>query len=825
VPGHFVIDVNPELLHEAASGLTELGHQLDERAQEVRGTPGQIPPAEWSGEARTAITGEMTALGEKLAGFGPRFAAAGAAVRVLAATVETAVTATVPALNRRWEDAQTAYSAAVGKAGGTYELEVGNLGPEVTGTARTAALQNLQNARKGAVGQAEAVRAGAEGRLNREFNTLVEELARAFTTAGAALAENTVIPVPDDVVGSFLAAGGKNLTWTGPDGRNYPPRLDKSGDFVRGLPLTDHRQAVLDGERAAEYLDGWRKNDDEPPPPLDPEIEELFRQRGKDPYFGQTVATKLGPQGVIDVVRKAADWTGPNTVGGRPRYSVPDYDAEIQRLLGMQDTVAGWMSGVVATGSTAPGGLPGFAKDLVEKDPQIAGWIFKYADKQNLAFGGTFMHEAGVSFKNQEALDQHHYTNRYQNYDYRFGTSANPDEEKDPVVWFLRAADNSVDSAQGLFGDRDVMEHFLTHGPGGGKPPLRDRPEFGRGEQAANILRVATIEAARTPVPPGTDPTSSDSYRAAQIASNALDIVGQKDLKPYDGVKPAIAGIVATYLPDVDRAFRVSDSEVPGVYDHSTGKGWPPGITGEDGYATFGIRLDRDGLRDVLGDIGDDEDARKLIGQATTMYNAGRLRNGAEAMAAWTASGGAKDGTSNPFVADALAGSQLQGFLVDAMVTAEITDAEERAAARQSRAEAFMLPLDYLAMDKLPVVLGPPATFGMDYVKDGLVKGYVGEGVPLAVDGANSDWDTARDLVKLQAINAAREAGLLTPEELAEWPKDEVSGRPIPMQDLTPAQRTTILQETGKQPGSYAAAVLGAVDTGYDNYVVQYGDK
>jgi len=808
--GHFTINAEPELLVDAAKGLDELGHHLDRHAAEVRNTPGAISEAQWAGTARKAVTAEMTGLGDQLARFAPMFTAAARALRTAATTVQTAKDTTVPSLNRRWEDAQVAYRESVAKADGAYDQDAGDLPKEVSGSARTAALQGLQTTRQGAVDQAEAVRAGTEGELNREFNQLVTDLQAAFTTASQALAASTAFAVRDETVAAFVAGGGSGtkMSWTGADGKTFPPRLGAGQELAGSLPLTDHRQAVIDGEQVATYLEGWKNNKDKPPPPLDPEIDKLMKQRGKDPYFGQTVATKLGPQGLLDVMHKARSLTGQDGFeASHPTYDVDDPAAEVKRLHGMQDTVATWVSGVLASGSRAPGGLPGYGKTIAEKDPQIAGWIFKYGDLQGAEFGGEFMREAGNVFVDRELQNPDHYLERYQRDTDGFGSNPETEVEADPVVWYLRAVDNGVDSAQAVMGDPKLLEHFTMDQP--------DR--FGRAAQAGTILRIATIDHARDPVPPGTNPQDSVAWKAAQISSMTLQIAGTEDNEPLDAVKLPIAGIIATYMPDVDRAFRTPDPGGPGVYDHGA-NGWPPGVKAEDGWPQFGIKIDRDDLRGTIADIGADENSRKVIGQSATNYNMIRLTHGAEGVPGWKADGGEGD---SPFVVTARASTQLQGFLIDSMADAEIAGAKDEAEARTRAAEAFLLPADYIAVDTLGP-LAPLATFGLDKVKQQVTDAYVGEGVKLAVEGANSDWEQTRDTTKLQVLEAARAGGLLTPQEQAAWPTDE-KGRAIPVSELTDEQRAHVLSTVGRQ-GGYAAQVVGAVEGSYNDYTNQFDE-
>ena len=528
--------------------------------------------------------------------------------------------------------------------------------------------------------------------------------------------------------------------WVGADGVVFPPELGAQKALKNDLQLLDRRDQVLDGEKVAADLQAWNANGSKPPPNPPPEVRALLAEHKNDPYFGRTVATTLGPDGIIQIMEKAKGLTS----NGNPTYQVDDHTAEVNRLHGLQDQIASTLGAAVASGSRAPGGLPGYARTIVEKDARVAGYLFKYADQQNLTFSGDFMHEAGVALVRRETPDPAIWQQLYISDVDTFGTTKNMDEDRDPTLWFLRAADNSIDSAQGVMGDRNLLQYFIA-----------DKPEWdGRDDQAGNILRVATIDAARLPVPPGTNPEDSQAWKAAQISSNALDVAG-KDKAPLDGVKEELGGIIALYMPDVDRAYANPDLGGPGVFDH-TKDGWPGGARPEDGWPQFGIKIEDGDLRDVLGDIAGNKTAVDVIGSSAAAYNQIRLDRGATAAPGWDPKNG-----SSPFVIAGQDSAQLQGFLIDAIAHGQIEDAEDLEKKRKLIATAFLLPIS-LASNAVPE--GGKA---MEPVVDAIagkisdeIAGKVSEGsVDFAADKADSDWDQTRQRLEMQALTSAYKTG------------------------------------------------------------------
>jgi len=802
--GHFTINADPDAIDAAGNGLTELGNHMTTKAGEIRGYIGSLPPDEWSGGARTAISQESDGLARELAKFGPMFAAAGQALKTLGTTVRTAKDTTLPSINNRWDGAESTCQSAKSKANTAYghELHEINSDPSTSGQLKKVMRQDALDSRNLAHSDADSARSTTQGKLQGEFDQLQRDLEQAFKTASASLTENCVIAVPDKTVSDFLSHGGSGAmpSWTGADGVVFPPELGAQKALKNDLQLLDRRDQVLDGEKVAADLEAWKNDGSKPPKDLPPEVKALLAEHANDPYFGQTVATKLGPDGIVDIMQKAKGLTE----AGQPSYAVDDETAEKKRLAGIQDQIASTLGAAVASGSRAPGGLPGYAKRIIERNGRVAGYLFKYADQQNLAFGGDFMHEAGVALQTAETPDPAHWQQLYRDDLYKFGNSTSVDDDKDPTLWFLRAADNSIESAQAVMGDRNLLQYFIA-----------DQPDWGgRDDQAGNVLRVATIDAARLPVPPGTRPEDSQAWKAAQISSNALDVAGQGKA-PLDGVKEELGGIIALYLPDVDRAYANPDLGGPGVFDH-TKDGWPVGTRPEDGWPQFGIKLDDDDLRDVLGDIAGNKTAVDVIGRSTAAYNQIRMDRGADAARGWDPKNG-----SSPFVIAGQDSAQLQGFLVDSIAHGNIEDAKDLEEKRKRIATAFLLPLS-LASNAVPEggkALEPLVDAVVGKISDEVAGGVSEGAVDFATDQAQTDWDQARQRLEMQALTSAYKTGQV-PEQV-HWPYDPMTKDWKTPDQLTPEERTRLLQQIQGAPGPTGDAVR-AIENGYDNYTAKY---
>jgi hypothetical protein len=388
-----------------------------------------------------------------------------------------------------------------------------------------------------------------------------------------------------------------------------------------------------------------------------------------------------------------------------------------------------------------------------------------------------------------------------------YGTNTDAHLFRDPTLAFLNAADNSAESAQAVLTDPTLLTYFLTEQP----PYFHDR-----GPATANLLREATINHARDPVPPGTDTTQSTAWRAANISSHALHTAAQGT--PLPETRLTLAGITATYLPDIHRVLSGNDSGL-GVYDH-THLPWPHGVQASDGWPTFGIQLGQQDIHKVLQAVGGDEASGRLIAQTATAYTTILMDRAASAQKQWDA--GPSQAQGAPFIGTVTDSAQLYGFLVDGLCRGDINDATQRAAERAKVANLFLLPTYAIPLDRLGPA-APVAGLILDEIKNGATRAYVGDGVALATDRSNDAWITTDQTLRLQAWEAARVHGMLPAVDIGpgKWPTD-AAGHPLPVSSMTEQQRIQVLQNVGHAEG-FTSATRIAVNGARDNYLNRYG--
>ena len=787
--GPYLLDVDPDGLDAAGQGLQILAEHLAGRAHQVSTTPGEVTAAGWRGAAATAVCTEMTGLAATTTRFAGHFHAGAATLARLAADARDAQTQ-LAGFNRSWQLAQEEYTATVKLADTRHAHAVADLDPTLTGTTRKLTRTDLDDAHRQARSDAGAVRAQARARQDNAYHDLVAGLDAKFTTAGNALAAATMVTVPDSTVARFIGHGGCGARpiWLTPDGHIFPPRLHSEYALEAALPMLHQADTTADADQVSHYLKGWTAH----PGPIDPEIAAILAHRGDDPYFAARVMQTIGAQGVRDAIGAAAQLTAHN----------PDEQAQVQAL---QDTTATIMAQLVASASRAPAGqgLPaGFAADLTG-DARATAILFSYADRANLVFGGPFMHDVGQQLMRAEYVDPSIWRSNTGPPTAGYGTRFDSVAAHDPTLAFLRAAAGGVQSAQAALGDQDLLDYFLTTGP--------DYP--GRGSATADLLRVATIDHARDPIPPGTDPTDSTAWHAADIASNALhDAAGRT---PLPGTRVVLAGILATYLPDVDYSMRATSSGGPGVVDHQGGQSLPSDVVLADGWPRFGIQISLNDTRAVLANIGADGHARAVLAQATSRYTTIVLNNAADETQRERAGSPGYDLATSPFVVAAHNSAALRGLLVGGLADGNIAGATSEAERRRQVAALFALPVGYLPTDKLPAP--PLVDYLLDQAKQSVIDSYVGDGVAQAVQSAGSDWDASRRILQLQALDAARSHGMLDQGDLQFWPRDPATGEPIPVAQLTATQADQILVKIGGHHG-VAAVATAEIANSADNY-------
>jgi uncharacterized protein YukE len=791
VGGHYRLDVDPDRLTAAAQGLAALGEDLAQQSTQITHAA-QIPPQMWAGTARDTVCAEMTGLAGQTTRFVGHFHTAATALSETATACREAV-AHVTDLNRRWQAAQDSYEADLKTLRAQQDRQTAALDPAMNPTARKLTVADLTDSYAQAQGDTGRARDTTVRRLDGDYQQVVDGLRARFRQAGAAVAAATMVAVPDSTVSGFVAGGGTGMMpgWCTRDGGVFPPDLHAELVLESGLPMLHQRDVAADVARVQPYLQQWIQHAG----PIDPQIAAILARRADDPAFATPIVKALGPDGLITAIRGAQalstqDWRQPDAWQHNP-----DKGAVHQQVMAFQDSTATTLARMLAAASRDPNGLPaGFAAHLIRTDPEVASILFTYADRAHVSFGGTFMHDAGSTLVGMERNGGNGYWYDRTTGD-GFGTNADAGLFRDPTLAFLKAADNSVDSAQGVLSDNKLLKYFLT-----------EQPSYvnGRGEATAGLLREATINHARDPVPPGTDPKQSSAWRAADIAAWALHDAAEGT--PLPQTRLAIAGIVATYLPDVQRALLGGDGD-PGVVDHTGDRGWPPSVLGSDGWPQFGAVMSRTDLQDVLAHVGGDEASRKLIAQTATAFSAITIDRGAAANADWQKT--ATIGQTGPFERACDLSAGLTGFLVSGLASGDISDAKSDAERRSKVAALFLLPTQFIPMDKCGPA-APVAGMLLDGVKEAVTKAYVGDGVEQATKRGTQDWIITSDALALQALEAARVHGLLSDTEKTAWPHDG-SGHLKSITELTPGERADLLTGVGNSSG-YAATARNAID-------------
>jgi hypothetical protein len=788
VGGHYRLDVDPDRLSAAAQGLAAMADHLAQQSTQITHAA-QIPPTMWVGKARDVVCTETTGLAGQTNRFAGHFHTAATTLTGLATACREAQ-AQVAALNRGWQAAQDTYEADLKTLRARQDQQTAGLDPAMDPTARKLTLADLTDSYTQARTDTGLTRDTTVRRLDGDYQQLVDGLRAKFRQASAALAAATIVAVPDTTVSGFLTGGGTGMmpSWCTRDGGIFPPDLHAELALEASLPMLHQRDTAADVTRVQPYLQQWVKH----PGPIDPQIAAILARRADDPAFAAPIAKALGPDGMTRAI---------HGVAGLPWQSA----AEHEQVQAVQDQTATTLARLLGTASRQPGGLPpGFATQVVS-DPQAVAVLFSYADRAHARYGGDFMHEAAVAVVQRDARDPAIWQAVTGPPTFTFGTGFDARTAHDPVLAFLRAADNDVASAQAVLHDRDLLAYFLTQ-----------QPDYlpGRGDATADLLTEATINHARDHADPD-HPEQSTAWVAADIASQAIHDVAAG--KPLPETRLAVAGILGTYLPDVDRALTEGDAG-PGVYDH-TRNPWPPGVHDGDGWPDFGIELTREDLHAALTAIGGDEKARRLIAQNATAYTSLLIDRGADAEKAWAP--GPSHAQGSPFVMTATHTSQLLGFLVDGLSRGNISDAKDIAEQRRKVAELFALPLGYIPTENFLGPGGKLADVLIENAKSAAIDHYVGDGVTLAVDQGNSDWATTRQTLQLQALEAARVHQMLSSED--PWPKD-AHGQQVPLAAMTEAQRRSLLQNTGVSSG-FTAAGRASITNSSDAYLEPFNQQ
>jgi hypothetical protein len=673
--GHFTIKAYPDQIESAGKGLIALGNQLTTRSAQVTNTPGEISKEQWSGAARDAVTTEMTALGAQMTRFGPMFEAAGQALVTLAGTVRTAMDTTLVNLNSRWEGAQDTYRSAVTKANSAYDQDAGDVPAEVTGTARTATMQGLQSTRQSAISSAESVRAGTEGQLNREFNTLISTLEAEFKSASSTLAANTLVAVDDKTVSDFVAAGGNGtrIGWTDPDGNPFPPPLGVRNALGKDLALYDDLRALEDGRRAADLGNRIKDPNHQPTKAELDELNKLLATNRDEKPFAAEFLNGVGPRGLLELNGRIATLQGDNPVA--QRGDGPLWDDE---LAGTVQSLQQNLGFVLATGTREPGGenqvswqwvgdltrlgrekfTIGPTDEYNEKSPeglkqsQVYGYQLLGPLLRNGSYGAGFIAFVGgdmLDFEMSQKGDDKDKSKVWNTrlgptrLDWTSGHGSYAESGYDPVAGLMVALKGSPEGARQLLAGVTVHEH--------GKPTrlprvdylLTDRewPDDRLGlnpddhddkdwhtyqpaglDRFGEVLEVATRDL--------------DNRQAGQIVSSIVyelavdeEALG-RDNGDYDGKKTTVFSGVDVVPPQLrDSVSRIMSTWISSVHNgFDGGEGVPRDKeTGDTDPYLPGVQpvmaeFAGNHLRMVLADLGKDEDAYTRVQNAELAYAA-----------------------------------------------------------------------------------------------------------------------------------------------------------------------------------------------------------
>lgn len=222
--GHFTLDVDPDSLKTTKKWLTDLSTHLTTKGGTVATTPEEIGD-DWTGTAATSIKGEMTALGEEMKGsYATNLERLAHDVGVLEKAYRHALDEELPALNKRWREAKGDYDAAVKKADKHYD-SLTDFEPK-DGPPNRAVLLEARTIKSHATSAAFTDLETEQGKIEADYDDLVERLKLRTGKLGTALVEHTPVSVPTDAVKDFQENGA------------YPSEPLGQAHLLPGLPMS-----------------------------------------------------------------------------------------------------------------------------------------------------------------------------------------------------------------------------------------------------------------------------------------------------------------------------------------------------------------------------------------------------------------------------------------------------------------------------------------------------------------------------------------------------------------------------------------------------------
>lgn len=810
---HYALDVDPDQLELAGTGLHTLGEHLRARSDEVRKTPAEIGQDAWSGGARAAIEREMQGLGGQTARFAPLFEQAGTALKNLATSARTALDTTLPNLNSRWDGAQTTYSDAVSKANTSHDQAVSGVGPAVTGTARTATLQGLDGQRQQAVSAADSTRRSAEAGLDREYNTLVTDLQTQFSRASATLASATVVAVSDRTVADFVS---HHLTGLSPgfcstDG-TFPPDLGADDALAAGgMSLVRDMHDAAAGEAAAANFNEFAKTG----PHSHEEIEAFLATLHVDSaafraaflnhleldslfFFQQVAHHGVDAKGATDYGRvitaigtMMAAGSNATLQGDYPvRSSL--YDAWREKAkhtippeegyLFLAEIVQAGQGGKATWDSTL---LTGITRDTIafEQEQRAKDPYFNWVQ----VWGGGYPVTAAFG-------DQ-------------LGTAGVPGRA-DPVAMMFDAMQYDRDASLALLrkpdGTADIdLLHYLYDG-------RRDSvgAAYSWGDALGGVVNAATTFV-------GSGGRGTPEYASAQIVSDFVHFFGDDPGKLWPGMEQDVVDMLTHHIQDVNATLALLSPQG----DVRVGR--PDGLLARDRLTT--AILDNDDLKSLMTKVfGLDHyatDGRPLYQQFSAVQTAALRQDFLDVAGNPHAPAGLLEQIAGQH---GTATTRTVGWLKDALVGAGASEDEAVASARDAADWVLGLATDKIPVDKLGGPGGAIAGLGVDKAKDwaldhlGFAETHHADEAASAADDLAKDMKTQNALVHLNWLDEVGRLGDAAPDTWARSHPDQTEflekgpdGRYV-LKDTT-----QLYQEREEHPEAWNQFV---------NYWNEYGD-
>lgn len=321
---HYTLDIDPDGLRLAKQWLGTVSNNLHSKGATIAGTPAEIGD-QWTGEAATSITGEMSGLGALMKSpLATDLEAIATAIGTLEGHYRTALDETLPALNSRWAAADRTYQDAVDAADASYDR--GTRTEPGERPLNQAIRDELQTVRSGAISAAAAARQTTRDAIDDDYEALRTLLRGKTRDLGTALVEHTPVDVPPSALEDYQGAG------------RYPLLPFDHSSLLGDLVLTSaylHNQleAVQQEarDRAEDDVEALREALDDGDAEAINEALAAIGEHEDDPYYPGQLIDLLGPEGVLDLYNQVEDAVS--------RYQV--HVEEVQEdLLAFNDTVA-----------------------------------------------------------------------------------------------------------------------------------------------------------------------------------------------------------------------------------------------------------------------------------------------------------------------------------------------------------------------------------------------------------------------------------------------------------------------------------------------------